>query len=772
LAASQVAVRSFGGFARAGLFTLEMLLNMTSANSIAGGSDHDEDLLEVIEDEVPGRNSNTITTPWKVLIVDDEADVHQTTRLALRGLTILGREIHFLDAYSAADAREIISREDDLAMILLDVVMESERAGLDLVKVIRDEFKREDVRIILRTGQPGYAPEIDTIRTYDINDYKTKSELTRVRLYTSMTVGLRSYQQIKTLQQSRHGLELIVSGSTELSKLRGLQKFAEGVVTQLCALLGMLPDGLICAQGALEAGEAPRIIAAAGQYSGLMHLTLAQVGIESVRVALERCLQTKQHLLGDQCCLYFSASSGRAMAAYINSPRVIDPLDQSLLQVFCSSISVGMENVLLYSQLLDYAYIDQLLKLPNRIRFVELIDQNLKLPDGITLALVDIDDFAGINTTLGHRFGDMLLRAVSDRLGQAVGANALMARVSGDTFGLLGPDALVNPQSLNQVFAKPFDIGTEHVRVSASFGLVRLGVASPNGAELLKDAQLALKRAKNRQRGSAQYFSDNMGVHARERVRLLHSLHKAFEDRRLYIAYQPLVMLDSGRAVGVEALIRWRQENGDFVSPERFIPLAEHSGLIVSIGEFVLRTALHQLHRLHTLGYSHLRMAVNVSQIQLREPGFVTMLKQALIDTRANPRDVELEITESTAMDDVEFMMSMLADLRATGVSVAIDDFGTGYSSLSALRQLGAHRLKIDKAFVHQMNGEEDHGAIALMVIDLAQNLQMEVIAEGVETVEQKARLLAMGCPQGQGYLFARPMPADQLEVWLAGAAS
>jgi EAL domain-containing protein (putative c-di-GMP-specific phosphodiesterase class I) len=289
---------------------------------------------------------------------------------------------------------------------------------------------------------------------------------------------------------------------------------------------------------------------------------------------------------------------------------------------------------------------------------------------------------------------------------------------------MLGPDAWINPQRLNQVFAKPFAIGNEQVRVSASFGLVRL----------------------------------------------LHSLHKAFEDRRLYVAYQPLVMLDSGRAVGVEALIRWRLENGEFVAPDRFIPLAEHSGLIVSLGEFVLRTALHQLYRLHALGHSHLRMAVNVSQIQLREPGFVAMLKKALMDTRANPRDVELEITESTAMDDVEFMMSMLADLRATGVSVAIDDFGTGYSSLSALRQLGAHRLKIDKAFVHQMDKEDDHGAIALMVIDLAQNLQMEVIAEGVETVEQKTRLLAMGCPQGQGYLFARPMPADQLETWLAGA--
>src|SRR5574343_164611 len=233
--------------------------------------DVDDDLLELIDEPEHGElEHRPHNRPWRVLIVDDDGDVHKATELAMQGLTIEGQPLVFLHASSAAQARQQLATEDDLAVVLLDVVMESEDAGLQLVRHIRDELRLNAVRIVLRTGQPGYAPEIETGQASDINDYKTKSELTRTRLYTVLTAAVRSYRQNRALEANRRGLEMIVEASTELSRMHGINRFAEGVVTQLCALLGILPEGLVCAQMHGELGDEVRIVAAAGQYSSLI----------------------------------------------------------------------------------------------------------------------------------------------------------------------------------------------------------------------------------------------------------------------------------------------------------------------------------------------------------------------------------------------------------------------------------------------------------------------------------------------------------------------
>jgi diguanylate cyclase len=297
----------------------------------------------------------TAAHAWKLLIVDDEAAVHQATVFAMRDMVVLDRKFEFLHAYSAAEARAIIEKQPDLAVILLDVVMESEHAGLDLVRVIRQDLARDTVRIILRTGQPGYAPEIETIRQLDINDYKTKSELTKVRLFTCLTVALRTYQQLQNLERTRQGLQLIVRGSTMLCQLHGLQTFAEGVVTQLSALLDVPAEGLICAQGAGSESGVPVVIAAAGRFRGLVNLPFSEIQEERLRVVMSRCLSERRHLLGQDCCLYFCTSSGRSIAAYINSTRPLSRVDEELLEVFCAAISAGLENLMLYSRLNELA---------------------------------------------------------------------------------------------------------------------------------------------------------------------------------------------------------------------------------------------------------------------------------------------------------------------------------------------------------------------------------------------------------------------------------
>lgn len=734
----------------------------------------DDDLLQFLDDhEHADDEPEEPRKPWRVLIVDDDTDVHKATELAMQGLLVEGEPLTFLHAKSAGEARSLLGHEPDIAVVLLDVVMESDDAGLQLVRHIREELRQRAVRIVLRTGQPGYAPEIETVQAYDINDYKTKSELTRTRLYTVLTAAIRSYRQIRALEANRQGLEMIVEASTELGRQHGLHRFAEGVVTQLCALLGTLPEGLVCVQAPNHnsgdtTGDA-RVIAAAGQYSSLINRPLHAVPAGKIRELLARCLSVGHNLYEDGCTvLFFGLPNGRAMAALVEVQRELDELDRQLLRAFCSNIAVGFENVMLYTQLTDQAYNDPLLQLPNRTRFIELLEHNLKSPEGITLALIDLDDFADVNDAFGHRFGDQVLQAVSQRLAQRLGFNTAMARISSNAFGLLGPDDMVNAHRIGTAFSDPFTVAGERLQLSATTGLVRLAQSRALGSELLLDAQIALKRAKAGNRGASQYFSPEMGIDARERFKLLKGLRASFEERRLFVVYQPQVELATQRVIGAEALLRWRTDEGKFVPPDQFIPLAEQSGLIVPIGEFVLRTACRQVRQLRDAGYSDFRIAVNISLAQFRHPAFIDTVRRALADAEVPGSALELEITESMAMEEVSAVLRVLAEIRGTGASVAIDDFGTGFSSLSQLRRLDVERLKIDRAFVREAQSSAAGATIAQMVVNLGCSLGMRVVAEGIETEEQRQHLLALGCHEGQGWLFAKPMPADELDRWLA----
>ncbi|MBK5964362.1 diguanylate cyclase [Thiocystis minor] len=727
----------------------------------------DDDVVQFIDDPSDQAPAASVE-PWRILIVDDEADVHEATRLTLRDLTIEGRPLAFLHAYSAREAYAILARDQTLAVVLLDVVMESDDAGLQLVRRIRDELDNPSVRIILRTGQPGYAPEIETIRAYDINDYRSKSDLTRVRLFTSLTVAIRSYWQIRQIEMSRRGLELIVAASTGLNRLRALQQFAEGVVTQVCALLNIAPEGLICASSSGSfTDESSLVIAAAGRYRETIHRPLPELPEAPVRDALQRCLVERRHLFTHGICLYFNVSETRGMAAYLDIAREPCPMDRHLLEVFCANVSVGFENVLLHGQLYDLAYHDQLVRLPNRNRFIQLIEEKCTDPD-MTLALLDLDDFAEIALALDHRFGDLVLQAVAVRLGQTFGPQVILARVAGDAFGLLGPRDALNPDRLQQVFADPLTVHGETIRLSATSSLIRLNGNPARGGELLKDASIALKQGKRFGRGKASYFSDALGHAARERMRMLSDLRTAFSAERLSLLFQPQIDLASGRTVGAEALLRWQTDAGQWIPPDQFIPLAEQSGLIVPIGEWVLRTACQRLHRLTELGHAGFRMAINVSHAQFREPGFVPMLERVLADCQVAAAQVELELTESIAMEHIDAITAKLAEIRRLGVAIAIDDFGTGYSSLSVLRQLDVDRLKIDRSFVHELDPSHPESGIAQLIVALGHQCNLIMIAEGVETEAQRRCLLAMGCQEAQGYLFARPMPIGQLEDWMA----
>ncbi len=737
----------------------------------------DDDLVFLAEPDAPSCAGARAT--WRILVVDDDADVHSTTLFALKNVEMQGRPLEFLHAYSAHEARAMLERDPGIAVVLLDVVMERPDAGLQLVRQIREELGLIRLRIILRTGQPGYAPEVEAIRGYDINDYRTKSELTRTKLYTAVAAAVRSYQQLCALDASRTGLEHIVAAGAQLMALHGVRDVALGVLRQAATLLGQEPGGVLCVRGSGQSRpDMLHVVAGVGEHAALEGRELSPQRHAVLADVAARTLDARSGVGAEGwLSLHFPGKAGRDFAACIPFAGPVGELERRLLDVFASVVAVSLDNVELVTHLNQAAFRDGLTGLPNRTRLVELIDALLAGPQRATatLALVDLDHFAETNDALGHHFGDLLLVAVGKRLESRLksGAEAPMdiARIGGDIFCVLGDAAAVQPAAIQALFRVPFHIDGQDVQVSSTLGLVRLSEHEGSGADALKDADIALKRAKSQQRAGHFYFSRSMGVEIRERVRMMHALRSGFQRGELFLAYQPQVDLATNRAFGAEALLRWRTEDGRLIGPDRFIPIAEYSGLIVDIGEWVLRQALAELVRLRAAGHGRFTMSVNVSQVQFRHPNFVDMLRRALDATGAPPEYVELEITESMAMEEPALLVEKLAQVKGTGVSIAIDDFGTGFSSLSHLQRLQVDRLKIDRTFVTEITGSARGSSIAEMVIQLGRNLGLSVIAEGVEDERQAHILRTLGCPLAQGFLFARPLSPEALLEWLGNQA-
>ena len=740
---------------------------MTIANQ------HDDDSLQFAEEEFSATDKQGYGKDWPVLIVDDDPDVHSATTFALRDITVAGRGIEFLHAYSGAEARQVLEQRRDIALIFLDVVMETEDSGLAMVRVIREQLRLSEVRIVLRTGQPGYAPELQAIRDYDINDYKTKSELTLTRLVTTLTTAIRSYDQLATISASRRGLRQIVDSANDLFARRGLENFAEGVLTQISALIGLPPEGLIAAKAEMRQDgthtiDEPVIVSAAGRFRSWMNHPLREISDHRIADALRQSLENRTNVVDSgSTTLFFETSSQREIAVYLNTGAPLSAIDQQMLEVFSANIAIGFENVDLFQRLNAYAFSDLLCNLPNRTRLLQLIEERQELGlAGWGIALVDIDHFSEINDALGYENGDRLLRAVAERLQGGLSRQCVLARIAADTFAIFGPSEQIDPQQLLHLFDSPFGVNEYFLRVRGTIGLVRLDDQEGPAQAAMQRAHIALNRAKNDSRGRYCYYTHEMEDQTKARLTLLHDLRAAIEAQGLELHYQPQIDLQSGKVVGAEALLRWHTPDGN-VPPDRFIPLAEYSGLIIDLGEWVLRSACVEARRWHQNGFPQMRIAINVSMVQFRSPSFVSMVQHVLHDIGIEPAMVELEITESVAMEGALAMESILGQLKALGVSLAIDDFGTGFSSLSYLQKLNVDRLKIDRAFVNHIDAASSRTSIAEMIVRLGQNLNMTVIAEGVETETQAGILQRLGCQEAQGFLYSKAMPACEFYRWL-----
>ncbi|SMF00956.1 diguanylate cyclase (GGDEF) domain-containing protein [Alteromonadaceae bacterium Bs31] len=735
-------------------------------------SNDKSEMMQFLEDTAPakpGEPSHTPRSVWRILITDDEKDVHTATTFALRNTRILGRPIEFLHANSARETVEILKNNNDIAVIMLDVVMETPNAGLDLVAVIREELKVTDSRIILRTGQPNQAPEIEVIRDYDINDYKLKSELTQSKLYAALTTAVRSYKQIRMIEAGKQGLDMIVRSSSDLLTKNGLNAFAQGVIVHLSGLLSVPPEGLICVRRSDRRRESePHIIAAAGHYCLLIDHPLSDLEEIHARNLLEASLDSRTNVYDKYgLALYLGSDARGDMSCYVSSGNQLDDIDQSLLEMFCTNISICADNLTLLEQLRDYAYTDGLVGLPNRNALTEEINTFITEGnrEGYVLAVADIDNFAEINASLGQKYGDLLLQSIAKRLRNKFPKPCFVARVAGDTFAIFGPDTHLKAENVLVPFASPFDISGEEQMISVTAGYVPIIDVDGGATEAIKDASIVLKLAKSGSRGEVVRFDSEMIETAKGRLEVLKGLRTAFDMERLELHYQPKLHLESGKVLGVEALLRWPVEDGEFVPPGTFIPLAEQSGLIVRLGEWILRTAMMELQNLQYQGWKDIHMSVNMSVAQLQHPAMMQTLKRVLAETSVDPSLIDLEVTESVAMEDLT-NNTLLADIKALGFQISLDDFGTGFSSLNYLQQMPIDRLKIDQSFVKEVKDSSGNEIVEL-IVHLGHKLNKKVIAEGVETAVQAEYLKSLNCEEVQGFYFARPMSSTKLYAWL-----
>jgi diguanylate cyclase (GGDEF)-like protein/PAS domain S-box-containing protein len=424
-------------------------------------------------------------------------------------------------------------------------------------------------------------------------------------------------------------------------------------------------------------------------------------------------------------------------------------------------------------QLMHLAHYDDLTQLPNRVLFRDRLTQAVAQAQRnnwtIGVMFLDVDRFKLINDTLGHVVGDELLRMVSARLAGAIRTGDTVGRLGGDEFAVILAD-LARPQDVRQVadklqqaFATPFRLRDREVYISLSIGITLYPVDGTGPDDLIKNADVAMYRAKELGRNNVQFYTAEMNRRANEWLDLENSLRRAMEREEFLLFYQPRVDVVSGRMVGMEALLRWKRADGTMVSPGVFVPLLEETGLIMLVGDWVLQTACLQQAQWRSAGLPLVPIAVNVSPRQLHDQSMAARVREIVTDCNADPGMLELELTESSLMRNPEEVVRMLSEIRALGVRIAIDDFGTGYSSLSYLKRFPLDCLKIDQSFVRDITTDEDDGAIVRTIISIARQMNLQVVAEGVETAEQLAFLKALDCDEAQGYLFARPMPAGEI---------
>jgi len=855
-------------------------------------------------------SSSSNGSRWKIMIIDDDEAVHDVTKMVLNDFLYKERGLELIHGYSGNEACELIKLHPDTAIMLLDVVMETDSAGLDTVKYIREQLNNKTIRIILRTGQPGQAPEHVVVRLYDINDYLDKSQLTSHYLETALITSLRSYNDICTISQltdSNDTLESLVKmrtqdlseANTMLQQQMRKQALAHEALQQsearladaqriasighyewfgvddsmiwseqiyrilnlpatsgshtLAEFLSFIVDddrdnvsevmekaiqrikpydiehqllrssGEVCyvrQQGDASIDSKSGKVQIVGTLQDVTEWRIAELEMRKLSAAVEQTADSimitdeegvieyvnpavtqmtgysKDELVGQNPRILKSGKQSDAFyqrmwktiqkgevftEVVINrhkssrlyfEEKTITPQKDTKGNII-SYISSGKditERIEAQERLHHLAHHDGLTGLPNRVLLQDRLDQAISRARWhkrkIAVLFLDLDRFKVINDTLGHNVGDKMLKEMALRLSDCVREGDTVARFGGDEFAIILNDIANEddiPKVVNNIYnslVEPFDCEGRELFVTTSIGISLFPDDGENEQTLLKKSDAAMYHAKRKGRNTFQFYSTDNEQQAIERLTLESSLRRALEREEFELYYQPQLSLSSCKVESYEALLRWQPPEHGMVSPDNFIPLLEDMGMIISVGEWVLQSACAQEKANQLAGHNAKKVAVNISIHQFRQKNFVQMVERTLKNTELDAKFLEIEVTEGVLIDDMKETSSKLEELHCMGISLSIDDFGTGYSSMNYLRRLPFDLLKIDRSFVSDVTSNSDDAAIAAAIITLAHSIGLEVVAEGVETMDQLYFLDKLGCDSIQGYLCSPPLPA------------
>jgi diguanylate cyclase (GGDEF)-like protein/PAS domain S-box-containing protein len=766
-------------------------------------------LLKFSKESSDSKKSNEIDDlsdddSWRLLVVDDDQSIHDVTKLVLNNFFFDGKPIHLTHAYSAAEAQEILEQDNQFNVMLLDVVMETDHAGLDLVQYVRNVIKNQFLRIILRTGQPGQAPELSVIADYDINDYKEKSDLTAEKMRSCMTMALRSFKDLNTIRelaQTREKLrQQIVTRNQELENANHLLNHEiqmRATIEQQLALTNEKLESIINNSSSLISLKDTQ-----GRYEMVNEAFLHSLKFEGdyaegitdydlfpadTAVTIQRndeeVIRSGQSI---QCEELLPSKDGEHFYLTVKFPLYNE---DNVINRVCSINTDITERLRAQNEILHLAHYDALTDLPNRSLFIDRVSQaisrNGRSRTSISVMFIDLDRFKTINDSLGHNVGDKLLVEVALRLKSIVRAADSVCRLGGDEFAVLltdlnsKHDIVSVADKIMTLLSGPYVIEGRELVVTPSIGISRCPVDGQNVQELLKKADVAMYKAKRAGKNAYRFYSREDDSKANLQLSLEVDMRKMLDsgDNQLVLNYQPKVNFSNGEFSSVEALIRWPHPERGLIPPCDFIPLMEETGLIIDVGEWVIREACSFAVR-HASINSSLRVAVNLSSIQLKQKDIVQKLEAILADTKCKPELLELEVTESSLVGDFEETRQVLEAISSMGITLAIDDFGTGYSSMNYLKRLPFNTLKIDRSFIIDAPTKTQDKAIVTTIAQLAHNLNMTIVAEGVETQEQYELVKSVTQTNTenhiQGFLFSRPVSEEELihkqssirEVW------
>ncbi|WP_119395108.1 two-component system response regulator [Salinibius halmophilus] len=737
--------------------------------------------LNIVEDEPQALSPEKV---WKVAVIDDEESVHQATKLALANTHIMGRKLEFLNAYSAKDGLALLSAHSDIAVVLLDVVMETPEAGLGLAKAIRHDLRNFHTQIILRTGQPGYAPEESVITDYEVNDYKTKSELTRTKLFSAVYTAVRAYQNLTSLAAGREGLRKIIDSASTLFQERSIAKFSEGALEQINALFNINSDGIFCVSSApknpspelaqyltqhkhvdlSEVDNDFRVIATSTGYRDLFGVPLQQIPKKEVRQLINRALTTKSHVIEDHhIALYLDTPSTWQACIYLHSQQdITDKVDHEILKVFASNIALGLENTKFLTQLADTAYKDDVTSCYNRNGLMEraipeVIDSN----DHAVLYLLDIDYFHEITEALGFEYGNRVLNSFADKLKDAFPSDAMIARMHSDVFAVIVPGHGQPPikRLIEHCSNQPLILENgDALRLGVTIGLSihQEGTQADTTPEsLIRHAEVALNKSKEQRRGSATTYDESLDAGSLERLNLLSELRRALSSNELELYVQPQVDISQQcKVVGMEVLLRWHHPILGNISPGVFVPLAERSGLAYELDLYVLRHSCSLVRQHPDLP----PVSINLSAMSLDRGELLDDFASIMERFHITTKQISLEVTEGCLIKG-NSALTNLQRLSDAGWDIHLDDFGSGYSSLNYLLRLPISTVKIDRLFILELKKTQHAATLLTGIIGIILNIGKRVVVEGIETQDQNDFVANAGAEVVQGFLHYRPVP-------------